>query len=379
MTLEPNNKKYLFLLDLPYLVNNDFNISSDFTARTHNPIKSLLQYTANSSQSYRITSQLDSNIREIALTTPGLNKQARQLALSWKRQSTKPEDIIKSALNYFAKQNFYYTLSPSKLTRKDAVDQFLFETHEGFCEHYASAFAVLMRAADIPSRIVLGYLGGKLNPINNVISVDQSMAHAWNEVWIDGKGWLRIDPTAAIAPERVTKDIASALKDQDGLPLHLQLDIAVIEKLKQFFDAIDNKWNQWILSYDKNKQKKFLQFLTGKDFSLREVSSLFIQLILITLALTSLFYFINNIKRQKDPVARAYQVFLKKLAKAGFSKAVNEGPRDYKKRLIASLPNQKQQISFIIEHYINLKFRKDFNNDTASRFIRAVQQFNVKA
>lgn len=378
ITMEPSNKKWLFLLDLPYLISNNFNLNSDFTAQTKNPVESLLQYTANSTNSFRISSDLDLDIEGIALSTPHLNKQAKQLAFSWKQQAKNPEDIVRSALEYFSKQKFYYTLSPPKLTRIDRIDQFLFETRQGFCEHYASAFAILMRHAGIPSRVVLGYLGGNINPINNIISVDQSMAHAWNEVWIDDKGWIRVDPTAAIAPERVTKDIASALKDQENLPLHFQIDFAVLKQIKQLFDVVDNKWNQWILSYDKNKQKEFLHFLTGKDFSLRDVSSLFIQIILITLALTSLFYFLNSINRKTDPIDRAYKTFLKKLSKAGFSKATNEGPRDYKKRLISLLPNQKQEVSFIIEHYVDLKFRKNSKSDTANRFIKAVRNFDIK-
>jgi len=98
-----------------------------------------------------------------------------------------------------------------------------------------------MRHAGIPSRVVLGYLGGDINPINNIISIDQSMAHAWNEVWIDDKGWIRVDPTAAIAPERVTKDIASALKDQENLPLHFQVNFVALKNIKQLFDVFDNK------------------------------------------------------------------------------------------------------------------------------------------
>lgn len=377
ITMEPSNKKWLFLLDIPYLISNNYNLNSDFTAQTKDPVDSLLQYTANSTNSFHISSDLDLDIEDIALSTPRLNKQAKQLALNWKQQAKKPEDIVNRALEYFAKQGFYYTLTPPKLTRIDRIDQFLFETRQGFCEHYASAFAILMRDAGIPSRVVLGYLGGNINPINNIISVDQSMAHAWNEVWIDGKGWIRVDPTAAIAPERVTKDIASALKDQKNLPLHFRIDFAALQKIKQLFDAVDNKWKQWILSYDKNKQKEFLHFLTGKDFSLRDISSLFIQIILVTLALTSLFYFFNSINRKTDPVDQAYKAFLKKLSKAGFSKAIYEGPRDYKKRLISLLPNHKQEVSFIIEQYVDLKFRKNSKSETANRFIKAVRNFDI--
>lgn len=378
VTLEPNNKKWLYLLDLPYQIQDKYNIDPDFTARANQPVNALLQYTASASQNYRITSALDQSIREIALTTPGFNTQAKQLALSWKQQSTKPEFIVNSALNYFSKQGFYYTLSPAKLTRQDGIDQFLFENRQGFCEHYASAFAILMRSAGIPTRIVLGYLGGSLNPLNNVISVDQSMAHAWNEVWIDGKGWIRIDPTAAIAPDRINIDINSALKDQTNLPLHIQLNFPVLLKIKQLFSAIDNNWNQWVLSYDKNKQQDFLKYLTGKEFSLKEISELFIQILLLTLTIISLLYFYRNTKKKQDPVNHIYNRFLKKLERAGYKKAINEGPRDFKRRLQKSLPKQQQEISFIIEHYIKLKFKPSTEDNSIQRLTQAVRQFNVK-
>jgi len=115
-----------------------------------------------------------------------------------------------------------------------------------------------MRYAGIPSRIVLGYLGGDYNPLNKQYSIDQSMAHAWTEVWLDGKGWTRVDPTASIAPERVEKNLASALKDQAKLPAHLKSDSAVLDSIRQLFDAVDSKWNQWVIDYNETNQKRFL-------------------------------------------------------------------------------------------------------------------------
>ena len=375
--LEPNNKKWLFLLDLPYKINKNFNINSDFTAQSKKPVNSLLQYTANSSQNYYLTNNLHPDFKVNALTLPKLNTQTKQLALQWKNSSSTTDEIIQKALQYFSEQEFYYKLTPKKLNKVRSIDQFLFETREGFCEHYSSAFTVLMRAAGIPSRIVLGYLGGEINPFNNVISVDQSMAHAWSEVWIDKKGWVRIDPTAAIAPERVSKDVAAALKDQAGLPLHLQINIEALNKLKQFLSAIDNNWNQWILNYNEENQRKLLEYLTGEKYNLIKVSTLFIQIILITLFLTAIFYFLNEVKREKDPVNRAYKKLSKKLLAAGLEKHTDEGPSDYKKRLIKHLPNNENDIKLILNLYIEIKYKENKEPYLIKQFVKAIQQFKL--
>ena len=378
VTMEASNKKWLYLLDLPYQINKKHQINSDFTSHTANSINTLTQYTAQSSQNYYMSNDLDPVFKTLALSTPDLNKKTRALAERWQQKSTDTEEIIRQALAFFAQQGFSYTLSPARLTRTSAIDQFLFETREGFCEHYASAFATLMRHAGIPSRIVLGYLGGELNPIDNIISVNQSMAHAWTEVWIDGKGWIRIDPTAAIAPDRINVNISSALKDNKDLPFHLTINSEALLAIKQLMNAIDNQWNQWVLNYDETHQKKFLKFLTGVDYSLKDISNLFIQIILITLLLTGFAYLFNNLKKKKDPVKNDYQLFLKKLNKAGLPKLSSEGPRDYKDRLIKHFPAQKQEISFIMENYINLRYRKDIATASAERLRKAIRQFRVK-
>ena len=378
ITLQPNNKKWLFLLDLPYQIDNGFSINTDFTARSENPVNTLLQYNAHSSAKYFISSKLSEPVKAAALHLPAINSRTAKLALSWKQSVKRPEEIIKKAIEYFSKQNFYYTLSPPLLNQPASVDQFLFETRQGFCEHYASAFSVLMRAAGIPSRIVLGYQGGDLNPYNNIISVDQSMAHAWTEVWLENKGWVRIDPTAAIAPDRVDKNIAAALKDQTGLPLHLQLDFAFLLKIKQMLSAIDNKWNQWILNYNKASQQKFLEFLTGKHLNLKQIALLFIQVLLAVLTITALVYFLNNLKRKHDPVTEAYKKFQSKLATAGFKKGLNEGPKDFEKRLVSKLPAEKEKIRKIINLYVDLKFRNNKKADNVGQFIQSVKKFRLR-
>src|SRR5262249_11962532 len=144
-------------------------------------------------------------------------------------------------------QPFMYTLEPPKLG-DDPVDQFLFETRSGFCEHYASAFTFLMRAADIPARIVTGYLGGETNPVDGYFVVRQSDAHAWTEVWLQDEGWVRVDPTAVVSPLRIERGLAAAVPEADR-PLIERRNFDWLKQARYAWDAVANSWNQWVLGY----------------------------------------------------------------------------------------------------------------------------------
>src|SRR5690606_14280440 len=164
-------------------------------------------------------------------------------------------------LRMFNEQEFYYTLQPPLLL-EDAIDQFLFETRRGFCEHYAAAFTVLMRAAGIPARIVTGYQGGTLNPVGGYVIVRQRDAHAWTEVWLGEKGWVRVDPTAAVAPNRILGGIETALPDRvSDVPFVLSGNPVARdfwERLRYTWDAVNNCWNHWVLGYDRKRQSLML-------------------------------------------------------------------------------------------------------------------------
>jgi len=378
VTLEPHQKKWLFLLDLPYSINQPYRLATDFTAQSSRKINKHIQYRAASSTQFTINQNLSSNNQSLALALPGKNPLAKRLAQRWHSESNSAEDIVNKAKSFFRNESFYYTLTPPQLTRNDAVDQFLFETRRGFCEHYANAFAVLMRHANIPSRVVLGYQGGKFNPFTTEFAVNQSMAHAWTEVWLAGKGWTRVDPTAEIAPERVEQNLASALRDQANIPLHLSLNFPALEKLRQLFDAIDSHWNQWVISYNEKTQQQFLKFLTGENLNLKEIGSLFLKVLLTTLIIISIFYFLSARQPALDPAAKAYRKLLKKFARAGIVKALHEGPRDFQARLIQHLPAQKNQINELFDLYVEEKYRRSGSDQAATQFISAARRFKVK-
>ena len=168
----------------------------------------------------------------------------------WRKEATSDSEIIQRALQHFNQQQFHYTLNPPLLSRH-TVDEFLFDTQEGFCEHYASAFTVMMRMAGIPARVVTGYQGGFYNTIGSYVLVRQSDAHAWSEVWVRGSGWTRIDPTAAVAPERVEQGAVDSLDQRRYL-----LDFEWLRNARNTFDLFQRGWNNWVVTFGADRQSR---------------------------------------------------------------------------------------------------------------------------
>ena len=165
--------------------------------------------------------------------------------------------LAQRLLDYISTEAFFYTLTPGPLGR-DPVDSFWLDTRAGFCEHYASAFVVLMRGWGVPARIVTGYQGGRVNPVDGVLEVRQADAHAWAEYWHPARGWVRIDPTAAVAPERIERGQRPATRP--GLiGRTLNVDPAVAERVRALWSAAEHRWNTWILGYHQQGQRELLQ------------------------------------------------------------------------------------------------------------------------
>ncbi|MDH5484219.1 MAG: DUF3488 and transglutaminase-like domain-containing protein, partial [Gammaproteobacteria bacterium] len=327
ITLEPHDRTWLFALDMPTQVPAGSHLNNTYLIRSNKPVNTLYQYTLSSSLSYRIGKRLSTREQDAGLYLDRYkNRKTIALGTLWKQQFNKPADIINHALNLFNQQNFIYTLNPPLTPGFDPVDQFLFETRKGFCEHYASSFTVLMRAAGIPARVVTGYQGGTINPINSVLTVRQSDAHAWSEVWIEDQGWVRIDPTAAIAPERIEMNLDSALADNELRPLYMQFNSGVIKQIRFYWDAIDNRWNQWVIGYGAELQQQFLASIFKRDISSMDL----IKLLGISLLIATIVIFIM-IMRSANRVSLSameslYASLCQKCAGAGITRQKHEGP-----------------------------------------------------
>lgn len=186
----------------------------------------------------------------------------RALVQQWRAETPDDAALIQRALAHFRQHPFRYTLRPPRLGPQP-VDEFLFTTQAGFCEHYASSFVVMMRAAGLPARVVIGYQGGARSPVGDDWVIRQSDTHAWAEVWLAGEGWRRVDPTAAVSPDRIEQGLRGAFDTARGeLPAFLRRDGSTLWAMSRArWDFLNAQWNRWFLAYGPELQQAFLSRL----------------------------------------------------------------------------------------------------------------------
>jgi protein-glutamine gamma-glutamyltransferase len=271
VTLEPQNKPWLMALEhpvrtgLPAQSQVESRLMSDMMLLASKPVTARLRYDITSRVG--ATPIVAESNPELALARqlPGAgNLRTRALVQQWREELGNAPGadaaFVQRALQYFRDNKFTYTLQPP-LLGPDPIDQLLFETKQGFCEHFSQTFVVMARMAGIPARVVTGYQGGEKNPVDGFYSIYQSDAHAWSEVWLNGRGWTRVDPTAAVAGLRIDAGAAAALARPRGLPALIQLDSNWVRSLNYNWQAIQNAWNQWVLTYNPERQKSVLDKL----------------------------------------------------------------------------------------------------------------------
>ena len=260
--LEPTQKNWLFGLDYPFAQQQDISITSNFTLLKDQPVTQQLRYDVLQFAPMRIDPILSEESRRLNLTLPNKgNPQARALAQQLFAQSgSDPVRYIQALERWINQTEFRYTLSPPKLNN-NRIDEFLFDTKAGFCEHYSSSFTFMMRAAGVPARVVAGYQGGELSRGGNVWEVRQKDAHAWTEVWLDGQGWVRIDPTAFVAPERVEQGMDALTQAQgaamfgDGASAQISYQqYQMLQTLRRLSDQASYYWQKDVVGYDQDKQ-----------------------------------------------------------------------------------------------------------------------------
>ena len=371
VTLEPSNRPWLFALDiLP-----ERPASSAFAARVRpdlqvvsdSLIRERVLYSARSYTRYRVGADENrARLQEWLELPPGFNPRTHALAARMQSEESRsgqsansPIDearhnrrLIDRVIAMIRTQGFVYTLEPPPLGR-ESVDEFLFDTRRGYCEHYASAFVVLMRSLDIPARVVTGYQGGEINPVDGFLEVRQRDAHAWAEVWLPGQGWLRVDPTAAVAPDRIERGTAEALADAQGFTGFKMFGgpgswlSNLLQKTRFNWDAIGNTWNQWILAYNADRQGSLL---SGLGIEKIDWQTLTIALIVGFGALLAGIGALVLFRRVKpDPIAKLYDKACATLARAArrgapetaalsSERRASEGPRAYLARIRDRLP-----------------------------------------
>ncbi len=374
-TIEPHNNNWLFALDFPLslAIPDNTYFTQDGQLKSNDKIKQRKQYSLSSQTQFTFNAEQDLFIQQALQLPDQLHPRTRQLAQKWRNQTGKPNELIQLAINYFNQQPFYYTLEPPVLTG-DIIDQFLFESRQGFCEHYAASFTVLMRAAGVPTRIVTGYQGGEVNPVDNFFVIRQRDAHAWTEVWIQDQGWIRIDPTAAVSKERIEQGMSTVMPLTMRSPLlisHSQKLAELWQTLRNNFDALDNKWNQWILAYGPKLQKQFLSKLGMPNPNWQQMVLWLGILISTTLLLISLVIFYH--RKRRDPIVHLYQKFCHKTA---LKRGASEGPVDFAERVKQQYPHHAKTIDQISQLYINLHYGDQ--SASIGQLKEVVKEFNPK-
>ena len=364
ITLQPHNKFWMFALDIPATLPGGSLLSADMQVLSVLPVQKLQRFKISSYTNYVLPQQPNISFnRYLKLPPTNDNNLSKSRVLIEKlKDPSDPQKTVNNVLNYFSSQDFYYSRQPP-LLNDNPVDEFLFETKRGYCEHYASSFTVLMRLAGIPARVVTGYQGGELNPINNYLIVRQSDAHAWSEVYLNEKGWVRVDPTAAIPPGNIENN-ADALRLNSNLkkPDYLFETNWLGEQIKKTrfaWDAINNRWNQWVLGYNNKKQKAFFSAIGIEEISWQGLSQLLFGFLTVLTAILAFVVFSSRAKNKtKDEAQQAYLKFLNKMKKQGLIKNETEGADDFAKRAIKKLPRYKTNIAIISDLYQKLRYRK---------------------
>jgi transglutaminase-like putative cysteine protease len=372
VVIEPHNRHWLFALETAASLPAGARMSHDGQIVSSSPVRSRMRYELVSVIAPQGEPEdREGNLKRALRLPQGFNPRATALAQQWRRESAGDEQVLGRAIEFLRQGRYQYTLEPALLD-KNPVDEFLFETREGFCEHFSSAFAFLMRAAGIPARVVTGYQGGELNPVDNIITVRQSDAHAWVEAYLGARGWVRVDPTAAAVPGRVESGLARAVPQSAALPLMMRPELEWLRGVRDRWEAVAHKWNVWVLGYNPERQRELMSLAGMRDADWRTLTAvLFGFLGVMTLALLA--WSLKRIARP-DPVQRAWRLFCQKLAKRGVERAAYEGPRDFAARAARALPAARPTILRIGALYISLRYGAQPAPDGALQLRRLVRE-----
>ena len=331
MVVEPSDRSSLVALELPGPVPAGARLDHDYSLHARAPLTSISRWRLQASPPAAFQAQLPPFLRERALRLPaGYNPRTVALGRQWRRESGPGGDaaIVERAMAMI-RAEFGYTLS-TPLPGRHSADEFLFEWKQGFCEHFSSAFVVLMRAAGIPARVVTGYAGGYRNPFGDYWIVRNQDAHAWAEVWLEGRGWVRADPTAAVAPER----IYDTIDDRAGAG-----GFGAMPGVAPLFDVGDwlrRGWNDLVLGFDASRQMALLRPLGLDGTGMRGLVALFAAC--AVLALAWMLWLTTRAGRESDPVVAAWRRLGARYEPLGLGRARHEPARQWARRVAAARP-----------------------------------------
>jgi transglutaminase-like putative cysteine protease len=366
---EPSRDNYAPYLD--YAFNPDSGLQlQDYSVYRTRPESGVFAYNGAAT----FTPNLDEDsVNRVKLLSTLSRPSARSLTLldRWRRNAKTDTELVNQVMQFYRDNNFAYTLSPPGLG-DNALDSFLFETRAGYCEHYASSFTILMRWLGIPARVVVGFQGGARNQVGNYLQVKYSDAHAWSEVWLDGR-WYRVDPTSASAlgEQRLEQGMDALISLwengewdtwQDGSSLADYMNPGgvqrALQRLRDTWDNMGYQWNKWVVNYDFAAQSKLLSNL---GFEHRNSLYTLLGILLASTLGLMLFYFWQLIPKavKIEAAQQQYLKFLARCKKLGLEKALSETPNQFAEKAIQLSPDYAVQINSITKAYVDLRFGRN--------------------
>jgi protein-glutamine gamma-glutamyltransferase len=374
VTLEPSSQHWWFALDtVDESPSPLVRLTADRVLVTAHPVIDPVTYQAVSHTSIRNSGALPYAVRQRELQAAPPDRNPRALGLARRLRAQAPSDaaFVGAVLGFFRVGGFAYTLRPPQLG-DNSVDDFLFGTRRGFCGHYASAFVMLMRAGGVPSRVVTGYQGGEWNPIGGYLLVRQSDAHAWAEVWLEGRGWTRVDPTAVVAPERLTQGILDFLPNAASAPERLMLRVPWLASVRQTWDAANAWWTNRVIGFNLKSQLGILHRLGFATPRPSELVWLLACGLGAWLAVTAWQLGLPRSTRP-DRLARAYRRLCLKLARVGAPRAPHLGPMAYAEAIVRQRPELAEATRPLLAIYAELRYGALLEQPSAARATRLAE------
>lgn len=371
---EPSAQQWLFGLDVATSQAPDIKHLADYSLYADRPIDQRRLYQVTSYNELIMDRRLGDSSKTTNLSLPsGSNPKTRALAAQFAIHYPNAEHRLKAMMRYFTQQPYYYTLQPPRVG-KQQIDDFLIENKAGFCVHYASAFAFMARVTGIPARLVTGYQGADFNPSAGYYSIYQYMAHAWVEAWLPGQGWVRFDPTAMIAPERVEQGFdaffdpeSTYLMDNPFSALAYR-DNAILNQMRMQLASVDYFWSVWVLGFNNQKQQQVLEEILGEVTQTKLTIFILISLSVIGLTIA---YSAGLIQfhRSSDKHLNAYYSVCKLLRQRGLARAHHEGPLDYNQRVATAFPDIADDFNKLTQYFVTIKYQS-LNKRSHRRFSR---------
>lgn len=359
---EATQQNWLFTLSPLTKWNTDAIMGFDYRLMAKQPLQAPMSLSAISVLNARRGLRPEKILRNITTKLPaGQNPKSLALAEQWRGQVNNTQEYVAKVMANFRQQPFYYTLRPSLAGADNTIDDFLFDSQRGFCSHYAGSFVFMMRAVGLPARVVIGYQGGEWNEGSGHLTVRQYDAHAWAEVWFDEQGWVRYDPTAMVAPQRIEQNLQTAMQ-QEGSFLEQNLfspsRISWLNGVRKKWDSVQYAWRRWVLGYDEEMQSTFLTNWLG-GITIAKMAMMFTTLFAMVLGLWVVWLGLTRSQHKLSPAVKLYRKFCRKLEKRGLLRTLETTPSQFAELAARQFPERSAQIREATRLFEHIAYRDD--------------------